>query len=804
MAKIGRNDSCPCGSGRKFKRCCDGKLADTRYTREDRAAAIEALTNYTMKALVDEDDAAYMEIHDSALEHWDEVAKEWDQISDAYVDAWFWFDRPLDDGRSPAERFLAVDPGLPPGQQRYLRQAITSCVRLYEVVDTLPGTSVTLREIIGGRLLTVNERTASRTLTRDDLFAARVVQAGASGGPEMDMGVLLFSSFARAPLVAEVRAVWEEFCKGRLPDSDVDFWKIAASLIHRMWVSFLLDPPIPQMANTDGDPVLVTRVHYLVGNAARATAALDALPRVDRSLDRLDCWIWSGENPEGKSVILGTLTLSDATLILETNSANRATRGQALIEGPCGDSIEYRTTEHEDPTKALKDAMRTGGRGHTRRNDEEEVPREIQEDLVLDMLGKHYRTWPDIGVPALGGKTPREGARDPALRSATEDLIRGLEGMYHRALQTGEPAYDPSWMWEELGLVDATAPLRPPPLHHERMERFIPGFAACTRGLAARLRGPTGSVSGVFEPDQLEQDLELRRFERAAHEASPSASPAELAARGPELLRRHLAAAINFEVHRRKIFWVDASLAFQLCHTEFDIVGRELRLPFDSFVLVFTDRQVLSFAARMLARDPACPVRGAYLRVATVYVSEANALPTRSLRLLFAFDAGGADPPYLFEHHVPLADEARVELPTSGAETQVILDGETVKAPLRPFPALVQVAINAVLYATSAGVDAQTVPANSQERHEPRDSAPTVTSEEVYHLPGTISISRLRPLQELDRLPSGRQLISRFMVRGHWRRAPAGWTDRRMRWIEPYWKGPELAAVVERAYRLKP
>jgi len=25
MAKIGRNDACPCGSGRKYKRCCLGK-----------------------------------------------------------------------------------------------------------------------------------------------------------------------------------------------------------------------------------------------------------------------------------------------------------------------------------------------------------------------------------------------------------------------------------------------------------------------------------------------------------------------------------------------------------------------------------------------------------------------------------------------------------------------------------------------------------------------------------------------------------------------------------------------------------
>ena len=27
MTKSGRNDLCPCGSGRKFKKCCDGKAA---------------------------------------------------------------------------------------------------------------------------------------------------------------------------------------------------------------------------------------------------------------------------------------------------------------------------------------------------------------------------------------------------------------------------------------------------------------------------------------------------------------------------------------------------------------------------------------------------------------------------------------------------------------------------------------------------------------------------------------------------------------------------------------------------------
>ena len=32
MPKTGRNDLCPCGSGRKFKRCCEGKQ-NTRDSR---------------------------------------------------------------------------------------------------------------------------------------------------------------------------------------------------------------------------------------------------------------------------------------------------------------------------------------------------------------------------------------------------------------------------------------------------------------------------------------------------------------------------------------------------------------------------------------------------------------------------------------------------------------------------------------------------------------------------------------------------------------------------------------------------
>ncbi len=47
MLKIGRNDPCPCGSGRKFKKCCYGK------TQEARAAVASSPPQLSLKAEVE-------------------------------------------------------------------------------------------------------------------------------------------------------------------------------------------------------------------------------------------------------------------------------------------------------------------------------------------------------------------------------------------------------------------------------------------------------------------------------------------------------------------------------------------------------------------------------------------------------------------------------------------------------------------------------------------------------------------------------------------------------------------------------
>ena len=808
MKKPGRNDPCPCGSGLKFKRCCLTKReAVPGYSREERRLGLARLARFTERVLSPERTAASEELWAKWPGGLDRLDEDRRQMSLDVFDLWFWVDRPLPDGRLVVDRVVAEDPPAAAGERRYLESLRGTCMRLYEVVDQRPGASLTLRDVLDDTEVTVRERTASRELRRSDLLAARIVTPGASGEPEIEAGVLALPPLLRDPVVAELAARRGDFRRASPGASDKDFCQQMVPFLHSTWVSTIFEPRIPILKNTDGEDLLPTRTHFEVRDAARLIRALGRSGEFERA-DGEGSWHWLGANREGQPVSLGTLKLGGPTLTLETNSAARGARGRALVEGLAGEAVAYRATSHEDLTQPLLEALRSPGDSAPPRLDSEEIPREVLEDLTLDHYARYYRQWIDEAVPALDGETPRAAARDPALRPRLARLIRDLEGMYQDALRRSEPAYDPSWMWAELGLVTAPARTHPPPLAHERWGQAMPGWDALSREVASHLRERPGfdDVSHCVSERELLAELGVRRFfadQRGALERSGlfPQTWTETQAR----LARRLYWTVNFELHRRKTFWVDESLAYLLAQTDLDVVGRELRLPFACFALVLTDRHALSLAERMLASDPSCPLAGQMLRVATVYVTEEQGESGRVLHLGLALDALGSDPPHLVEHPLNLPPDVRVQV-LPGVDPPPRVRGRHGPVPIaRPLPGLLQLTLNAILYATSAGVAPEVRPSTRPPRaQEPTGTPEVFSAEEVFFLPGMIEISHLRRLQELERVPSGRALLHRFMVRGHWRRPAVAWKEQRMRWIEPYWKGPDLAAVIERTYRLAP
>jgi hypothetical protein len=805
MTKKARpNEPCPCGSGKKFKKCCGGPGAKAGaiglpHTQADRASAFEQLEFFIDELWDEEEEEAFEAFWGRHLEREGELSQELLIMSRQVQETWFAFDYRRDDGIRIIDEFL-VQAVLGAGERSFLEAMRASTMRLYEVTETVPGSSMTLRDLVEGAIVTVSERSASRTVARHECLAARVIPRGCSGQPELEAGVLHIPSLWRESVLDAVRKHRSDFVRDHAGASIDAFYKLLPPLFHDAWLSFIFEPAIPRLANTDGEVMLITRVSFHVDDEGALAQALDSAEHEGLRRAGDGAWGWSGKSRSGAEVSLATLDLRGGVLTAEANSAERGERIRELVQRVAGPAIRYRATTHEDLERKVREAVTAQALG---RDDEVKRPApdaldpDLAEALVTQHYAGHYRAWVDEGVPALDGCTPREAAKSPGLRSRVEDLIRGLEGMYEHALKDGQPAYDPSWMWAELGLEAEADLSHPPPMAHERVAQQVPGSAEASRAAAerARARPSFSDTSTTLGDDELGRDLELQRFIRR-HEPSANDAAQEGARAAP-----YLPLMVNLELHRRKVFWVDGALSYQLENTDLEVSGGDLRTPFPSFALVFTDRHALSLGERLLSRRPDDPLRGQILRVATVYVTEQLGMGGRVLAIVFAFDALGADLPSLVRYEVPADDAASLRAFLESVAPPTIRDaGVRDTSPAR---GLLRIVLNAVLYATSAGVT-PALRAAAPHRASSGASGPSTSSDAVFFLPGTIDIRQVRRLQELARAPGGGVLLARFMVRGHWRRPAKNWAEQRLRWIEPYWKGPDMARVIEKAYRLRP
>ena len=164
----------------------------------------------------------------------------------------------------------------------YLQTLKGTSMRFYDVEDLVPGVSITLRDAIGGSRITVSERTASRTLTRHSCLAARITPRGASGKPEIERGCLDIPVLVRTRATEVIRDAMKDL-RAKLPGmTDTQCYKEITPLLHEIWMSCVLDPPIPALANTDGEDLIWTRVRFDVVAKDKLIRALDSIAGIER------------------------------------------------------------------------------------------------------------------------------------------------------------------------------------------------------------------------------------------------------------------------------------------------------------------------------------------------------------------------------------------------------------------------------------------------------------------------------------------------------------------------------------------
>jgi hypothetical protein len=443
--KVGRNDPCPCGSGRKYKKC---HLAADEANRasEWRNAPEHDLDGELAREL-----GAYAMVR---------FAFEWRRFAEDFVDSaetlqlavpWSLYHYRVQ-GQTALEWYLAEHGRhLSRTERGWLAAQQAAWLSVWEVIGVERGKTMTLRDLLSHEERCVREASASQTLVVRDALLARVVDhegvslvCGAHPRPLPPVDAAEVLRRARGRLRRK-RAVPVE----RLRDEGfgrylIKRWEEAVDALD------LRTAIPPQLRNTDGAPLLLTTDHFEIEPGARAEieARLAGMEGVepDDSEENRPVYVFLVEgnrmHATWETTVIGRAWLAGDALRLETNSVERADALRARVEEACGGLIRHRAREHVDPLSPAVAAATPG-------SPPDPLPPEA-EQLLLDFKRRHYAEWLDQAIPALGDLTPREAVRTAEGRNAVDVLLKDMENHERRGL--GQNAFDFGELRRELRL----------------------------------------------------------------------------------------------------------------------------------------------------------------------------------------------------------------------------------------------------------------------------------------------------------------------------------------------------------------
>jgi hypothetical protein len=451
MMETGRNDPCPCGSGRKYKKCClktlepdrdqewrrlgeaYGDLDDRLRSFTERTLGREGLTEAYDEFLLWPDEAPDPEF----LNRQGPLFCSWSIFNWAYDPENSEVRLDLPPGLTPAELFLKKEGRrLGEAEKGLLEAILRKPFSFFEVIRCDSGRGFLLKDVLTEKEIEVLEQSASASARVGDILFGRVVEIQ---GMAMLYGC---SSYAFPPdwkpSIIELRK-WMRQGRRKITEetlNEYDF-EIREEYLRMSTSLFRL----PTICNTDGDLLNLHTLHYEIDSPDPAFSKLAGLCATEsaaelRSLAKLDGrggiahveipWTRKGykNKPASESTLLGTLVIDGASLKVTVNSAERAEKAKKEIETRLGAGARYKTTVIRSTEYMLKEQRLHGPGDATHDTDHDKLMQhpEVSERLAA-MLAAHWEGWVDDKITALGGKTPRQAVKTADGRESVEALL---------------------------------------------------------------------------------------------------------------------------------------------------------------------------------------------------------------------------------------------------------------------------------------------------------------------------------------------------------------------------------------------
>ena len=443
--QTGRNDPCPCGSGKKYKKCCLSKTYKERG-REDsiRSKSIQDLLKFFKRNYEHTlDDARLLFWGDfDPDKHLDDAT-----FNIASQNFWEWVihdfivdrenDKKLIDLYMEKTRVISAD------EHKVLNMMRNSVISLYEVQEVFPEKGLLLKDLLLGGEYDVKEKAATRSLSRWDIYATRLLYI--DGEYIMSGSVYPYPVKQKERILEDIHAEFEDY-RQDYPDGAMDdFLKRESGIFNFYWYDLVQNPRLPVLHTTSGEPMVFSKAVFEIRDRK---AVLNGLSNIKEFEKEGDEFIWfARRNKEGSATVLGRIELKKDKLTLECNSKKRLEKGKKLILKSLSDFLTHKIDTFQDPMEAVKDSQK-----EPREKPASEIPMEIQQKLYTEIMDKHNKNWLKKKIPALNGKTPVQAVKTEEGRTKVIELLKSFENSEERNKKEGKPFYDVSWMWERLGV----------------------------------------------------------------------------------------------------------------------------------------------------------------------------------------------------------------------------------------------------------------------------------------------------------------------------------------------------------------
>lgn len=473
--KVGRNDPCPCGSGKKYKKCClnkdEARKSEKTSVTPKEIKLRDQLVSFSAKERYKKDfEKAYRLFWRRPFKE-PLVLGENEEADFGFFADWFIHDFTLKNGLTIIEEFNQDKKEKLSDEERFLlKYEMASYLSLYEVISVTPEVGLRLKDLFTGEEMDILEVKGTLTLVKWDVIFARVIRMGPVN--KLSGLINLIPRRNKEDILSSIKKIWEGFKNETGKKEWSYFAKSNAQLIQH-----LIEDQIPM------EPVFVTDEHHRIvsskavfdaknfGNIRyRLSKEFDFI--IDREEESEEIqWTWLkrgkskdwevGEPIEGSTIFrsemiqgkgelrwasLGTVTLTSKRLELWCTSKERLDRGKKRLDEILDNEIQHRIDTYEDIVKKARESSQKVPSVEKAEMPEKFYP--VFSKVMEDWVTK----WIEEKIPALDGKTPREAVKTPEGREKVEELLKDWENMEERKRRGGEPYIDINILRQMLNL----------------------------------------------------------------------------------------------------------------------------------------------------------------------------------------------------------------------------------------------------------------------------------------------------------------------------------------------------------------